>query len=993
VIGTTIAHYRVIERLGEGGMGEVFLVEDLKLQRREALKLIAAHLTRDETRRQRFLQEARLAASIDHPHIASIHDIGEVEGRTYIAMEYVEGRSLRDVLRTGAFKLRRALDLAIQAADALAKVHEHGVVHRDLKPENLLVANDGYVKIIDFGLAKLVDPLARSGLADAATMSDLHVRTAHGVVVGTIGYMSPEQVRGDPVDARTDVFSFGAVLYEMVTGQAPFRKKSSAETISAILGEAPSPPRVEDEASGVELQRILRKCLSKEPAARYQGMRDLAVDLRALRELLTSGETAARSAVGRVNTTDASSVADLSSSRSPLYLGAALLVALIAAGGAYYEWRARSTSPEPVRVSDASPVRPSVAILSFEVMSGGDDVVWLGRGLPSMLITGLAQTPDIEVVGNERLSTAAQQLGAASPDAVDRSRLADLARRAGAEFVLTGTIVKNGPDVRIDARVEDLGTGAVRVAQSVRGPDVFVLADDLSARVRAGLGIQAASVRKVADVASASIDAYKAYTSGVEAFENVRLADARRLFEEAIRLDPNFALAHYQLSYVSLVQGRMTEAGEHLQAAANHLDRLAERDALMVRAALEEFEGRTDRASSIYETVVSRYPDTFNAWFGLAGDDFVDAPRGLRVFERAVVALPYSPAALNIYGYKLMRTGRFTDAIGVFEKYVKLRPTETNALDSLAEAYLYSGDPVAALDRYRAAVKAGHNRAGVAYSLAVMGRHEEALGETTNPGFRSALLSRLGRYGEAERELAAVASSGEKNGDLWSVGAVSLYRAALALERSDCRAAQSHVTSAEQVLARIPSTFTVSLSIVADLLSGTCHARSGNATAARSRLARARSTYRPSSTGERWWVGALEGEIALSAGNATAAEKSFAAGEPDTKMWFSRGGQAGAGFLTGFSNNLTLRDGRARAAAAQGHLDDAIAAYRELLTPGPKQKWTAILDPLHVFELARLLDRDGQRDAARLEYQRFLDYWKNADRGLPQIAEATARLR
>jgi TolB-like protein len=537
------------------------------------------------------------------------------------------------------------------------------------------------------------------------------------VVLGTIGYMSPEQVRGEPVDARTDVFSFGAVLYEMVTGQAPFRKKSSAETISAILGEAPPPPHVEDQTSGVELQRIVRKCLSKEPAARYQGMRDLAVDLRALRESLTSGETAARSAVGRVDTTDASPVTAPSSSRSPIYLGAALVVAVIAAGGAYYEWRERSTSSESVRVSNNSPVRPSVAILSFEVMSGGDDVVWLARGLPSMLVTGLAQTPDIEVVGNERLSAAAQRLGAASPDAVQRSRFSDLARQAGAAFVLTGTIVQNGPDVRIDARVEDLGTGAVRVAQSVRGPDVFALADDLSARVRAGLGIQAPSARKVTEVASASIDAYKAYADGVEAFENGRNADARRHFEEAIRLDPDFALAHYQLSSVSLFQGRITEAGEHLQAAAKHLDRLAERDGLMVRAALEDFEGRTDRASSIYETIISRYPDTLNAWFGLAGDDFVDAPRGVRAFERAVVALPYSPAALNVYGYKLMRTGHFTDAIGVFEKYAKLRPAESNPLDSLAEAYLYSGDTAGALDRYRAAVKAGHSRGGVAIRL------------------------------------------------------------------------------------------------------------------------------------------------------------------------------------------------------------------------------------------------------------------------------------
>ena len=188
----------------------------------------------------------------------------------------------------------QALEYAGQAADALGKVHARGVVHRDLKPENLLIAKDGYLKIIDFGLAKLMDPVAHGALADAATVADVQVRTAEGVVMGTMGYMSPEQVRGETVDARSDIFSFGAVLYEMVTGVAPFRKRSSADTISAILGEMPAAPRVENLAAGTELQRVLRKCLAKDPDSRYQGMRDLVVDLRQLRESITSSETMSR---------------------------------------------------------------------------------------------------------------------------------------------------------------------------------------------------------------------------------------------------------------------------------------------------------------------------------------------------------------------------------------------------------------------------------------------------------------------------------------------------------------------------------------------------------------------------------------------------------------------------------------------------------------------------------------------------------------------------
>ena len=378
--------------------------------------------------------------------------------------------------------------------------------------------------------------MAHGALADAATVADVQVRTAEGVVMGTMGYMSPEQVRGETVDARSDIFSFGAVLCEMVTGVAPFRKRSSADTISAILGEMPAAPRVENVTAGTELQRV-RKCLAKDPDSRYQGMRDLVVDLRQLRESITSSETMSRPVE------PARESATAWWRRRPVWIGAAVLAAAIA--GATL-WPVRRGSEPPSTAPGGATARPAVAVVAFEVIGASSpDVAWLGKGLPSMLITGLAQTPDIEVVGNERLGDAARQIGASTLDGVERSKLAELARRAGARFILNGTIVQAGPDLRIDARVEDLSTGAVRVAETVRGPDALALADDLSARVRRGLDVKTApgTVRKVADVASASVEAYRAFTAGVEARANERNADARRHFGEAVRLDPEFALA------------------------------------------------------------------------------------------------------------------------------------------------------------------------------------------------------------------------------------------------------------------------------------------------------------------------------------------------------------------------------------------------------------------------------------------------------------------
>jgi eukaryotic-like serine/threonine-protein kinase len=985
--GERLGPYRVLERLGEGGMGEVYLVEDSRLQRRAALKLISPTLTRDETRRQRFIQEARLAAAIDHPHIAAVYDVGEVDGRIFIVMEYVEGRSLREILQAGPLPLQRALDRAIEVGDALVKVHERGVIHRDLKPENLLIASDGYVKVIDFGLAKLADPLARSGLADAATVADDHVRTADGVVMGTIGYMSPEQVRGDALDARTDIFSFGAVLYEMVTGTAPFRRKSAAETIGAILGETPAPPRLEGVAAGDELHRIIRKCLAKDADSRYQGMRDLVVDLRELRTDLASSGSMSRSGPA---------VPQPARRRPPTWvLGvAALAFVLIVAALA---WNRDRPGTSEAAGSAATAARPAVAIVPFEVMSGNPDVAWLGKGLPSMLITGLAQTPEIEVIGSERLSDAARQVGAVNVDAVERSQLSDLARRSGARYVLSGTIVQAGGDLRIDARIEDLTTGAVRLAESVRGVDALTLADDLAARVRRGLDVRVApsAVRPVAEVSTSSVEAYRAYLAGMEAEYNYRLADARRLFEEAIGLDPGFGLAYLHLASVAEFQGRIRERGEWLQRAADHLDRMPERDAVLVRADLARTAGRLEDAERWLEDLVARYPDTEIAWHKLGFWTFSSNPaQTVALYERAAAVLPHSPGVLNMLGYSHVLNGQFEEGIRSFEGYVKLRPSEGNALDSLAEGLLMAGRLADAEKTFGEAVERGYagGRNGQAFVQAVLGRYDEALADPERVGgtIRALMLSRLGRYDEAGRLLGSARRVYESNGWSEGVAAIDLTTATIALEGNRCQDAVRDVEAAEGVLATIPPRLGPHLQVYADLVAGVCDAREGRHEAARRRAEHARQVHRATAPLERWWVGVLEGEVALARGDHEAAARAFAAGLPADRMLFNL--HLYFFMPSVLANNLILRDAPARIAVARGRTTDAIAVYRRLLTSGPDQPWTAVLEPRYVLALAQLLEKTGDRAAARTEYRRFLDYWQNADPGLPEIAAARASL-
>lgn len=283
MIGQTLSHYRILEKIGEGGMGVVYLAEDTQLGRRVAIKLLPEEFAGQQERLQRFLSEARLASSINHPNIVSIYELGEGDGRRFIAMEYVPGRSLRATLQARGLGLKKLLELALPAAEALARAHRAGVIHRDIKPENLLVSEDGYIKVADFGLAKLKP--THSG---ESTLTE-QISTDAGKVVGTVAYMSPEQLEGHTVDVRSDIFSFGTVLYEMATGRSPFLRDSAASTTAAILRDAPQPLRAVAGGLPTELERLINKALEKEVEFRYQSMEELATDLKRLRRELDAG--------------------------------------------------------------------------------------------------------------------------------------------------------------------------------------------------------------------------------------------------------------------------------------------------------------------------------------------------------------------------------------------------------------------------------------------------------------------------------------------------------------------------------------------------------------------------------------------------------------------------------------------------------------------------------------------------------------------------------
>src|SRR5678816_1094880 len=286
----TIAHYRIVEPIGAGGMGAVYKAYDNKLQRTVALKLLPSEYVSQQDRRRRFFQEARAASALSHPHILTIYEVGEDNGTPYNAMEYIEGQTLREKSKKNGPQLKETPDIAIQVAAGLARAHESGMIHRDLKPENLMISRDGYAKILDFGLAKLVAERERALAADSAQKTLLRVETESGTLMGTVNYMAPEQLLGQRVDRRCDVFSFGVVLCEMVTGLAPFVHDNRIDTMHAILHREPRLPDSTHADAPADLQRILNKALAKLPKDRYQTVGELAVELRSLKRDLDLGK-------------------------------------------------------------------------------------------------------------------------------------------------------------------------------------------------------------------------------------------------------------------------------------------------------------------------------------------------------------------------------------------------------------------------------------------------------------------------------------------------------------------------------------------------------------------------------------------------------------------------------------------------------------------------------------------------------------------------------